>query len=146
MPRSKQQIPEPYKSNYEYNQAQKLEEAGINFEYEAHSLGYYDSVTNGVCLDCNSSNLGVRRSYTPDFYFPESNLYVETKGKFDRDNRRKMIAICEESDVEIRMVFMRDNWLTRKHGLKYSTWCERYNIAYAIVDIPLKWVKKDKIK
>jgi hypothetical protein len=139
-------IPAPYKSKYEYEQATRLEEHSINFEYEAHTIDYHDTVQNGTCMDCGSTRIGVGRRYTPDFWFPNSNLYVETKGKFDRDNRRKMIAICEECDVEIRMVFMRDNWLTRKHGMKYSTWCDRYGITYAIGDIPLEWVNDDKIK
>lgn len=146
MVRKRPQVPAPYKSKYEYEQAERLVENKINFEYEQYQFDYHDSVANSICLSCGSDHIGVKRVYTPDFYFPNTDIFVETKGKFDRDNRRKMLAINEECDMEVRMVFMRDNWLTRKHGLKYSTWCERYNIEYAIGDIPLEWVVDDKIK
>ena len=131
-----------YRSEYERRQAIRLTEAGVNFEYETKQIQYTQSVYNAVCMDCGSSHCHSVRLYSPDFYFPQSGIFVETKGKFDAPSRTKMIDVCNQSEEDIRMVFMRDNWLTRKHGMKYSRWCELKGIEYAIGDIPLSWAGK----
>jgi hypothetical protein len=55
-----------------------------------------------------------------------------------------MACIAEQSPEEVRMVFMTDNWLTKKHGMRYSRWCELNNITCAIGSIPLEWVEADR--
>ena len=135
----------PYKSRYEFNQAVRLEKNGINFEYEPMQFNWVQPLINGVCTRCDSEDVVKLRKYTPDFWFPKSKIFVETKGKFTPENRTAMAEICKQSPHEIRMVFMTDNWLTKKHGMRYSRWCELNGIECAIGSIPLEWVENDKI-
>lgn len=127
------------RSEYERRQALRLIEAGAYFQYEWQHLSYLDKVVNGECLNCGSESVNQRREYTPDFYFPETKIFVETKGKFDAPNRTKMKQICQQSGWDIRMVFMRDNWLTKRRKMNYSRWCTINEIEFAVGDIPLEW-------
>ncbi|MCP5005501.1 MAG: hypothetical protein GY941_16420 [Planctomycetes bacterium] len=130
---------EVYRSEYERKQAKLLVKNGVEFEYERTQLVFSEKVTGGQCAECSSTKVRKRRKYTPDFYFPTTDIFVETKGKFDAPTRTKMKNVCEQSGRDVRMVFMRDNYLTRKRKMKYSRWCEINNIKYAIGDIPLEW-------
>lgn len=132
---------EVYKSKYERDQAQRLRETGVRFEYEKHSIEFLSEIRNAECLDCGSTFVGKNRVYTPDFHLPDTGVFVETKGKFDSATRTKMKEVCAQSDKDIRMVFMRNNWLTRKHKMTYGRWCDLHDIQWAVGDIPLEWGK-----
>jgi len=134
----------PYRSKYEFDQAKRLIANKINFEYEHIQFSWIEDVINSVCGDCNSKNIKKSRKYTPDFFFPKSKLLIETKGKFTPENRKYMAQIIKQSPYPLRMVFMRDNWLTRKKSMSYSRWCDLNGIEWAIGNIPLEWVAKDK--
>jgi hypothetical protein len=62
-----------FRSNYEVLFAHFLQENGIKFQYEkrAVELGDYDF-------------------YIPDFFIPDSHLYVEIKGRLDRRGKHKV--------------------------------------------------------
>lgn len=132
-----------YRSEYERRQAKRLESNKIEFEYEKEQLAFNEEVLGGVCGDCGSKAIRKHRKYTPDFYFPKTDIFVETKGKFDSASRTKMKNVIEQSGKDVRMVFMRDNYLTRKHKMTYSRWCEINNIKYSVGDIPLEWGRTD---
>ena len=53
-----------YRSNFEVGFASDLIKRGVSFDYEPDSYEYVPNPT----------------TYTPDFYIPEHNFYVETKG------------------------------------------------------------------
>lgn len=133
----------PYKSMYEFRQAGRLILNNINFLYENEHLSFLSKVINGECALCDSKVVGKRREYTPDFYFPKSDIFIETKGKFTSEARTKFLEIVEQTSWDLRIVFMTDNWLTKRHSMRYSRWCELNNITYAIGDIPLEWVSED---
>lgn len=130
-----------YRSNYERQQAKRLDSLGVEFTYEERQIDFYDNVYNGHCGDCKSHNVFSLRSYRPDFFLPKSNLFVETKGRFTQEDRAKMKLVCDQSDEDIRIVFMRENYLTKKKKMSYSRWCEINNIQCAIGDIPEEWLK-----
>jgi hypothetical protein len=132
-----------YRSKYERRQAERLIKNGIVFEYETKVLEYLDPISNGECANCGSSDVSAGRLYTPDFYFPATGIYVETKGLFDQQSRRKMKNIAEQLSEDIRMVFQRDNWLTKKHSMNYSRWCELNGLECAIGDVPLEWTRNE---
>ena len=134
----------PYKSRYEYNQANRLEKNNINFQYEQIVIPWKHPISCGVCNNCNSEDVCKNRTYTPDFWFPKSKLFVETKGRFTSTNRTDMSHITKQSEHEIRIVFMADNYCTKKKGMRYSRWCDLHGIKYAIGSIPLEWVEEDK--
>ena len=142
--RARNQNIAPYKSRYEYNQAVRLEKNNITFEYEKHKLEWWEKVNNSQCSACGRQDSAVKlRTYTPDFYFPTTDIFVETKGRFTSQNRTFMSQIVKQTDTEIRMVFMADNYCTKKKGMRYSRWCELNDITYAIGSIPLEWIKAD---
>ncbi len=130
-----------FRSNYERVQAQRLIDNDIYFEYEEHRVEYQDPILNGQCHACGSDQVSKNRYYIPDFYFPETKIYIETKGKFDLEGRHKMKEVCW-SNKNIKIVFMRDNYLTKKHKMKYSRWCEIQDIECAVGDIPLHWCRE----
>lgn len=132
-----------YKSAYELHQAQRLKEHGINFEYESKKLSYESAVYNSHCRDCGGTSVFSSRIYTPDFYIVDTGIFIETKGKFDGPTRTKMLEVLAHRDEDIRMVFMRDNYLSRKKSMTYSRWCELNNVPYAIGNIPLEWCKQE---
>jgi hypothetical protein len=116
------------RSGFERDQAARLIANGVIFNYEAESFEYLAKV----------------HRYTPDFYFPFSDIYVETKGRFTSADRTKMKAVIEQCDIDLRMVFMSDGKATPK--MRYSEWCALNNIKYAIGAIPLNWAASRKAR
>lgn len=44
------------------------------------------------------------RHYTPDFFLPELNLYIEVKGWWKSSDHRKMEAVLKEHSIDIRVI------------------------------------------
>ena len=132
---------EVYKSKYERDQASQLLEDGVPFAYEKTEIKFLSEIRNGECLGCGSKAIGKHRIYTPDFHLTATNIFVETKGKFDAPTRTKMKEVCAQSNKDIRMVFMRNNWLTRKHKMTYGRWCDLHDIKWAVGNIPEEWTR-----
>ena len=130
------------RSQYELNQANRLAENEIFFLYEAEQIAYNAEVYNAVCNTCGSSDCVSARLYTPDFYFPATKIFAETKGRFDQPSRKKMKAVCTQSEHDVRMVFMADNYLTQKKSMSYTRWCTLNGINAAVGDIPLEWGRR----
>jgi hypothetical protein len=130
-----------FRSEYERRQARRLVENNVPFLYEHEQLSFMGEVRNASCTSCGSDSVVQLRSYTPDFYLINTGIFVETKGKFDAPNRTKMKQVCQQSEQDIRMVFMRDNFLTKKKKMSYGRWCDINNIQWAVGDIPLEWTR-----
>ena len=94
--------------------------------------------------------------YTPDFVIYKGKLkkpkkpltaselkdtiLIETKGYFKPEDRRKMKYVKRSNpDLDIRMVFQRDNYLTKSKKKKYSDWAEQHGFIYAVGTIPKDW-------
>lgn len=68
-----------------------LKSMGVGFSYEAHALPYVPPVKT--------------RKYTPDFFL-DNGIIIETKGRFDTDDRQKMIMVkSTHPELDIRLVF-----------------------------------------
>ncbi len=147
------------RSKFEKKVAQELDNKGVDYEYESISLEYYERVRGGVCDKCGHLKTSKRRSYTPDFVINKGGseggheetsgdcydaaLIIETKGLFTAANRTTMKLVKEwHPDLDIRMVFMRDNKVHKKSDMRYSDWCEKNGIPYAIGGIPEEWLKE----
>jgi len=116
-----------YKSKFEAKIAANLIKRKVNFKYELWSYPYT-----------------LEKWYTPDWFLP-GGVIVETKGKFTSADRTKMLIIKEEfPDLDIRLVFMRDNYLRKGSKTKYSDWARKHGYTYAIGDIPDEWINKRK--
>lgn len=118
-----------YKSKLEAKTAKFLEDRGIEVLYEKTKLKY--TVPSKA------------RTYTPDFQLP-SGIFCETKGNFDAASREKMLLVIQQNpDKDIRMLFMRNNRITKKSETRYTDWCEKRGIKCAVSEtgeIPEEWL------
>ncbi len=75
--------------------------------------------------------------YIPDFIVttPLGKLYIETKGYFRPEHKRKMVAIRRQHpNLDIRLLF----YARTKANVR---WAERYGFKYAFEKIPSEWLK-----
>lgn len=116
-------IPKPYRSWYEYHVSEDLIKRGIVFEYEQYSFTYYPTISKGVCLDCNSTNVSRAAVYTPDWYLPDQNIFIETKGILSASERKKLIAVRDQNSIDLRIMLEYDRKINTKKWERYSDWC-----------------------
>ena len=116
-----------YRSQFEINLARSLAEKKIVFEYEQAKLQYIPKP----------------RTYTPDFYLPEQDIYIEAKGHLDKGDRVKMQLIKQQyPDLDIRFVFVRaTNKIYRGSKTSYADWANRYGFPWAEGSVPEEWLK-----
>ena len=117
-----------YRSQFELSLARSLKEKNIPFEYEKQKLTYIPDP----------------KTYTPDFYLPDTNIYVEAKGELSKPDRVKMILIKKQHpDLDIRFVFMNTrNKIYRGSKTTYADWCNRHGFQWAEKNIPTEWLRK----
>lgn len=128
------------RSKFEKRFAKNLEDRGIEYEYEGTSLGYLKPITRGYCKACGAKKAVQRCIYTPDFYLPVQNFYIETKGRFTGADRKKHLAVREENpDLDIRFVFMSNNKLSKYTETRYGDWCEQHGFQWSIKVLPEEW-------
>ena len=74
--------------------------------------------------------------------FNEVNSFIESKGLFDNEDRRKHIAIREQHpELDIRFVFSNAQAkLYKGSKTRYSGWCEKHGFKWAHRVIPLEWL------
>lgn len=136
-----------FRSGFEQELADQLDRLGVRWEYEAYELPWMRKITNGICLDCKGTNVAQMAKYTVDFYLPEYDFFIEGKGKWVSRDRTKHRTIRRASpETDVRIVFQRDNWLTKTKTQKYSEYCNKYGIVYAIEVIPPSWFKRKRRK
>jgi len=137
--------PSTFRSKYETEVAANLTSYGFKYEYEATPLKYHDAIVKGVCLSCGCKTVAQHRTYTPDFALKnaagDTVFFVETKGLFTAENRRTMVNIkAQHPDVDVRMLFMRNNKLHKSNPKTYGDWCDANGIKWAVgKDIPPEW-------
>lgn len=65
-------------------------------------------MTTGVKFERNRLRFQCHRRYTPDFFLPEYNLYVEIKGFLYDKDKEKLRRVLKENEVDIRIAFKAD--------------------------------------
>lgn len=82
--------------------------------------------------------------YFPDFEITTRSgktILIESKGRLTSQDRKKMLLVMEANpEVDLRMVFMRDNYIRKGSKTKYSDWATKNNIPFAIGEIPREWL------
>lgn len=114
-----------FRSGLEERVADLLTNLGVKYEYESTKVPYI--------LQCN---------YTPDFLLPNG-IYLETKGHFTEEDRRKMLAVKKANpELDIRMVFQSPHQKIRKGSrTSYAQWCEKHGFKWAsFTSIPVEWL------
>lgn len=123
------------RSGFEKKVAQYLIDNEVEYEYETEKLSYTIPAT--------------KHTYTPDFLLPNG-IYIEAKGNFSAPQRKKMAAVIEQNpDKDIRMLFMRDNHISKSSKTRYSDWCEKRNVKYHVSangTVPSDWLTEKPTK
>ena len=117
-----------YRSGFEEQVAKSLKRDKVKFEYESEKIPYVQPSVN--------------RKYTIDFKLPNG-VYVETKGRFTASDRKKMLWVKETNpNKDIRLLFQRDNYLTKSRKTRYSDWATKNGFKYAVGNkVPKEWLK-----
>jgi hypothetical protein len=117
-----------YRSKFELALATYLVNNKVKFEYEKDKFKYLPKI----------------RTYNPDFYIPETDIYIEAKGEFDTADRIKMVLVKEQhKHLDIRMVFMNArNKIYKGSKTTYADWCDKHNYKWADKTIPIEWLSK----
>ena len=113
------------KSKFEKRFYDELVRRNLDFAYEADTLKYTLALY-----------------YKPDWKVRDG-LFLETKGKFDYTERRKILAVHEcNPDAEVRMVFMRNQKLGKNSKMTYGEWCDKHGIKWSVFpNLPLEDIK-----
>ena len=119
-----------FRSLFERDFARDLEERNIDYEYETKKLSWIPKP----------------RVYTPDFYLPDYDIYIETKGRFTSSDRVKHLRVADQHpDIDLRFVFMTPfNRLSRSSKTTYGDWCSKNGFTFSKERIPKEWIKKKK--
>lgn len=121
------------RSGFEVRGAKFLDSKNVKYEYEALKITYVVPEST--------------HTYTPDFILPNS-IITEYKGRFTPQDRKKMALVVEQHpELDIRMVFMVDNTLTKKGKTTYSGWCKKHNIKCHVArdgSLPDDWLVAPK--
>lgn len=121
-----------HRSGFEKDIQIILKRKKISFEYEPFKLDYT-----------------IKASYLPDFKFNTKSggyFLVEAKGYFSATDRRKLKAVKKDNPtLDIRLLFQRDNYLTKAKTTTYSQWATKNGFKWAIgPELPIKWLKEIK--
>ena len=114
-----------FRSGLEEKVADLLVELGVSYEYESTKIPYV-----------------IQHNYTPDFLLPNG-VYLECKGYWDADDRRKIKAVKTlNPDMDLRMVFQAPfNTISKKSKTTYAKYCEKLGIPWtSYANIPLEWL------
>jgi len=83
------------------------------------------------------------RMYLPDFEIKKTKVLVEAKGRLTPADRAKLIAVKQQNPtLDLRLVFQRNNTISRASTTRYSEWAEKNGFQWAIGAIPLEWTVK----
>ena len=107
---------------------ESLKERGIDGEYEQHIIEYVKPETH--------------HKYHPDFKLPNG-IFVETKGRFLADDRKKHILIKKQHpELDIRFLFQNSKTkISKGSKTTYGMWCDKHGFVYADKEIPEEWLQ-----
>jgi hypothetical protein len=84
-------------------------------------------------------------NYVPDFEVSTRSgvsYFLEVKGYFRTADQVKMKAVkAANPNLDIRLVFQKDNKVNKFSKMYYSDWAEKYGFPYAIGEVPKEWLE-----
>ena len=114
-----------FRSGLEERVAELMDNLGVTYEYESTLVPYV-----------------IQHNYSPDFLLP-SGIFLECKGYWDSEDRRKIKAVKEQNPhLDIRMVFQTPyNRISKKSKTTYAQWCDKHDIKWTtFTEIPIEWL------
>jgi hypothetical protein len=133
-----------YRSQFEAGVARDLQKRGVAFEYETSTFAITVPASAGHKCASDMTHVIVRKTrYTPDFEIVVGAgwMFVETKGKFTGRDRKVAVAFkTQYPKWDYRLLFQRDNTLSKASKTRYTEWCEKHGIKCAVGPrIPDEW-------
>ena len=118
-----------FRSGLEAVVSSQLRGQGVDFEYEKHRIKYVVPSRQA--------------SYKPDFVLTNG-VIVETKGRFEADDREKHLLIrAQHPDLDIRFVFSRSATPIRTGSpTTYAVWCRTHGFMFADKTVPVAWLSE----
>jgi len=117
------------RSGFEKTFSRSLRDHSIRFKYEPFTIPYV-----------------LKSDYIPDFALTKkdgSDMLIETKGYLKPSDRRKLKAVKDQHpEMDIRIVFQQDNFLTKTKKSRYSDWAIKNGFKCSIGFIPKEWIKE----
>lgn len=110
------------RNKFEQRVYRQLQRNKVNFKYEADRISYI-----------------ITGHYIPDFTIqhPTSPIYIETKGYFRPEAKRKLVAVKRlHPSIDIRIVF----YARRPADIR---WAEKHKFPWAIEKVPDEWMIKN---
>lgn len=107
------------RNKFEQKIERQLKKSKVPFKYESEKIPYV-----------------IAGHYIPDFIIstPSGKMYIETKGHFRPDAKRKMAAVRRQHpELDIRLIFY-------SKKAKDIRWADKLGIPYAIDTIPPEWL------
>lgn len=139
MSKGKKSVPSYWKradvrSGLEERVRKDLDERKIEYEYETVKLPYIKQ----TCPHCGE--IIKKGTYIPDFVIGD--LICEVKGRFTSQDRAKHIGVKKMNpEKDIRILFQRDQKISKNSKTYYSDWCDKYEIPYAFGEaVPQSWL------
>lgn len=127
--------PRRLRSGYEGKVALALDKAGVEYTYEAEKIPYVVPETT--------------KRYLPDFSVVAKSgkvIRIEAKGRWLSTDRAKLKLVVQQNpDLNLRLLFMRDQPTRKGSKTLYSQAAEKLGIVWAVSPTgipPLKWLEE----
>ena len=136
-----------YASGLEERVAKELDALGVKYEYESVKFIWKDYNPRAVCEVCGAKEVYQQRSYTPDFILA-GGLIIEVKGRLTRRDRRVLCGVRKSNpDIDLRIIFDKDNRINKGAKSRYSDWAASHDFLYSLKGkVPEIWTKTQKEK
>lgn len=112
------------KNNFEKKILIQIEGSGCNVKYEGARIPYV-----------------LAGHYIPDYIVdtPTGKLYIEAKGYFRPEAKRKMVAVKRQHpELDIRIVFYKSK--SFKKNKQYERWAIKHGYKFAWDTVPEEWL------
>lgn len=84
--------------------------------------------------------INIPKKYKPDFVITMPSgvvKVIECKGYFPQEDRDKVLSFVEQyPEIDFLIVFERNNPVHGNPKFRYSNWCEKNGIKWAIKEVP----------
>jgi hypothetical protein len=116
-----------FRSGFELHIAEDLIDNKVAFKYEEDTILYVVPAAT--------------RKYIPDFTL-NNGIIVEAKGRWTLEDRKKIVLVREQNpELDLRMLFQRDQPLNKGAKTTYTAWCDKRGIPYAVGNkVPKEWL------
>lgn len=138
-----------FQSILEHDVSKELTSARVVWEYEpidkVMSYNILKKSKSITCLNCGHNEYHESHKYTPDFYLPKYDIYIECKGYMinGSDVRKKMVALHKQGE-RIVMLFQSPELKIRPSSkTTYAMWADKVGIKWLSVK-DNEWISKIK--